>query len=219
MHIPSDRAVQRVGDLAASRLVGHAGKMQVPPSSLRLNPSSKRKLWLLNGSHTMLAYAGIIGDIRQSMKPSPIRPAGPGWRCSGTRQGRRSHPPDRRYRQLPGSTAGALLQPPGRRSTGSDSSGWINEAVGTHRADDSRRASSRRVPIGCGTTIAAWILHLRGLGAPRQGPRAGLAQQAASSRSVPEAVLAVLDVLEPGLGGDKNFVDAVLHQATAIQSQ
>jgi fructuronate reductase len=76
-----------------------------------------------------------------------------------------------------------------------------------------------RVPIGCGTTIAAWILHLRGLGAPVKDSGAGPAQQAANSHELPEAVPAVLDVLEPGLGRDKDFVDAVLHQATAIQSQ
>ena len=182
-----------------------------------VEPFEQRKLWLLNGSHTMLAYAGSIRGIRQSMKPSPIRPAGPGWRCSGMRAA--ISPPDRRHRQLPGSTAGALLQPPGRRSAGSDSSGWINEVAGTHRADDSRRASSR-------TSAHRLRLHHRRLdpasartGRSCQGLRSWPGQQAASSRELPEAVPAVLDVLEPGLGGDKNFVDAVLHQAAAIQSQ
>jgi fructuronate reductase len=73
-----------------------------------------------------------------------------------------------------------------------------------------------RVPIGCATTVAAWILHLRGLGAPVKDPGAGPAQQAANSGELPEAVPAVLDVLERGLGGDKEFVDAVIRQADAI---
>ena len=33
--------------------------------------------------------------------------------------------------------------------------------------------SAGRVPIGCATTIAAWVLHLRGLGAPIKDPGAG----------------------------------------------
>jgi fructuronate reductase len=51
-----------------------------------VEPFEQRKLWLLNGSHSMLAYAGSIRGMRRSMKPSPIRAAGRGWRCSGTRQ-------------------------------------------------------------------------------------------------------------------------------------
>jgi fructuronate reductase len=62
-------------------------------------------------------------------------------------------------------------------------------------------------------------LHLRGLGAPIKDPGAGPAQKAANSGELPEAVPAVLDVLEPGLGGDRDFVDAVIRQAGDIQSQ
>jgi fructuronate reductase len=79
--------------------------------------------------------------------------------------------------------------------------------------------SAGRVPIGCGTTIAAWILHLRGLGAPIKDPGAVAAEKAANSGELREAVPAVLDVLEPGLGSDRDFVDAVVRQAGAIQSQ
>jgi fructuronate reductase len=79
--------------------------------------------------------------------------------------------------------------------------------------------SAGRVPIGCATTIAAWVLHLRGLGAPIKDPGAAAAEKAANSGELREAVPAVLDVLEPGLGGDRDFVDAVVRQAGAIQSQ
>jgi fructuronate reductase len=79
--------------------------------------------------------------------------------------------------------------------------------------------SARRAPIGCGTTIAAWILHLRGLGAPIKDPGAAAAEKAANSGELGEAVPAVLDVLEPALGSDRDFVDAVIRQAGAIQSK
>jgi fructuronate reductase len=79
--------------------------------------------------------------------------------------------------------------------------------------------SADRVPIGCATTVAAWVLHLRGLGAPIKDPGAGPAQKAANSGELRDAVPAVLEVLEPGLGGDGDFVNAVIRQAGAIQSQ
>jgi fructuronate reductase len=74
-----------------------------------------------------------------------------------------------------------------------------------------------RIPTGCATTIAAWILHLGGLGAPIKDPGAAAAQQAANSGELPVAVPAVLNVLEPGLGDDQDLVQAVLGQADAIQ--
>jgi fructuronate reductase len=73
-----------------------------------------------------------------------------------------------------------------------------------------------RIPIGCATTLAAWVLHLRGAGAPVKDPGATSAQQAANSGELPTAVPAVLDTLEPGLGHDEDFVRAVLAQAEAI---
>ena len=59
-----------------------------------------------------------------------------------------------------------------------------------------------RVPLGCATTVAAWVLHLRGLGAPVKDPGAGPALEAANSGDLAVAVPAVLETLEPGLGGD-----------------
>jgi fructuronate reductase len=75
-----------------------------------------------------------------------------------------------------------------------------------------------RIPTGCATTIAAWVLHLRGLGAPIKDPGAAAAHAAANGVELDAAVPAVLNLLEHGLGNDQEFVDAVLKQAKAIQS-
>jgi fructuronate reductase len=75
-----------------------------------------------------------------------------------------------------------------------------------------------RVPVGCATTVAAWVLHLRGLGAPVKDAGAAAARDAANSAELPDAISAVLDTLEPGLGADQDFVDAVLRQTDAIAS-
>jgi fructuronate reductase len=91
----------------------------------------------------------------------------------------------------------------------------VVRTVPTIRAE---RAAGR-VPLGCATTVAAWVLHLRGLGAPITDAGAAAARVAANSGGLPEAVPAVLDTLESGLGADQDFVDAVLRQADAIASQ
>jgi len=75
-----------------------------------------------------------------------------------------------------------------------------------------------RLPLGGATTLAAWVLHLRGLGAPVKDPGAASAQAAATSGDLPAAVPAVLDILEPGLGADTDFVEAVRERASALQS-
>ena len=72
-----------------------------------------------------------------------------------------------------------------------------------------------RVPVGCATTVAAWILHLRGLGAPIKDAGAVAARDAANSDDLAAVIPRVLDALEPGLGADQDFIDAVLNQAKA----
>jgi fructuronate reductase len=184
-----------------------------------VEPFEQRKLWLLNGSHSMLAYAGSIRE--HSTIDEAI--ADPGCRSwvemfwdEASRHLSLPAADIAKYREallarFSNPRAGDQLA----RIAADGSTKLVVRTVPTIRAE---RAAGR-VPIGCATTIAAWILHLRGLGAPVKDSGAGPAQQAANSRELPEAVPAVLDVLEPGLGGDKDFVDAVLHQATAIQSQ
>ena len=80
--------------------------------------------------------------------------------------------------------------------------------------------SAGRVPIGCATTIAAWILHLRGLGAPIKDARS-----CCRSRRQPIPVSCERPYLRSwtlwslGSGAIGSFVDAVIGQAGAIQSQ
>jgi len=76
-----------------------------------------------------------------------------------------------------------------------------------------------RVPLGGATTLAAWVLHLRGLGAPVKDPGAAPALDAANSGDLAVAVPAVLETLDPGLGGDAALVDAVLERAHALTAK
>ncbi|HEY6686587.1 MAG TPA: mannitol dehydrogenase family protein [Propionibacteriaceae bacterium] len=184
-----------------------------------VEPFEQRKLWLLNGSHSMLAYAGSIRGY--STIDEAI--ADPGCRSwveifwdEASRHLSLPVADIAAYRaalltRFSNPRAGDQLA----RIAADGSTKLVVRTVPTIRAE---RAAGR-VPSGCATTIAAWVLHLRGLGAPIKDSGAGPAQKAANSGDLPQAVPAVLGVLEPRLGSDKEFVDAVLRQADAITSQ
>jgi fructuronate reductase len=184
-----------------------------------VEPFEQRKLWLLNGSHSMLAYAGSTRGY-STIDEAIADPKCRSWVEAFWDEASQ-------YLSLPASDIAnyraALLtryaNPRVRHQLAQIApDGSIKLPVRTLPTVRAERTAGR-VPIGCATTIAAWVLHLRGLGAPIKDPGAGPAQEAANSGELPEAVPAVLDVVEPGLGSDKEFVDAVLRQADAITSQ
>ena len=184
-----------------------------------VEPFEQRKLWLLNGSHSMLAYAGSIrghSTIDEAIADPSCRSWVEMFWDEASRHLTLPAADIAEYREalltrFSNPRAGDQLA----RIAADGSTKLVVRTLPTIRAE---RAAGR-VPIGCATTIAAWVLHLRGLGAPIKDPGAAAAEKAANSGELREAVPAVLDVLEPGLGGDRDFVDAVIRQAGAIQSQ
>jgi fructuronate reductase len=182
-------------------------------------PFEQRKLWLLNGSHSLLAYAGSIRG-HETIDEAIADPA-----CRSDVE--LFWDEASRHLQLPAETAAdyrqALLarfsNPRVRHRLAQiapdGSTKLMVRTLPTIRAE---RAAGR-VPRGCATTVAAWVLHLRGLGVPVQDPGAATAQQAANSGELSIAVAAVLEVLESGLGADGDFVNAVLGQADALLAQ
>ena len=72
-----------------------------------------------------------------------------------------------------------------------------------------------RVPRGATRVLAAWICHLRGLGAPISDARAEDVVPLAAS-PLPEAVPRVLGRLDPALGADADLVAAVIDQSESI---
>jgi len=183
-----------------------------------VEPFERRKLSLLNGSHSMLAYAGSIRG-HQTIDEAIADPACRSWVEAFWDEACR-------HLILPASNLAsyraALLtrfaNPHMRdqlaRIAADGSAKLPVRTLPTLRAE----RSAGRIPTGCATTIAAWVLHLRGLGAPVKDPGAAAAQQAANSGELPAAVPAVLDSLEPGLGDDQDLVQAVLDQAAAIKT-
>jgi fructuronate reductase len=179
----------------------------------------QRKLWLLNGSHSMLAYAGSIrgySTIDEAIADPSCRSWVEMFWDEASRHLTLPAADIAEYREallarFSNPRAGDQLA----RIAADGSTKLVVRTLPTIRAE----RSAGGVPVGCATTIAAWVLHLRGLGAPINDPGAAAAEKAANSGELREAVPAVLDVLEPGLGGDRDFVDAVIRQADAIQSR
>jgi fructuronate reductase len=190
-----------------------AGAALVPD----VRPFEQRKLWLLNGSHSQLAYAGSIRG-HETVDQAIADPECRAWVEQYWDEASR-------HLDLPAESVAdyrqALLERYANvqvrhRLAQIASDGSAKLVVRTLPTVQAERAAGR-VPTGGATTLAAWVLHLRGLGAPVKDAEAGPALEAARSGDLAAAVPAVLDVLSPGLGGDAPLVEAVLAQAELLQ--
>jgi fructuronate reductase len=183
-----------------------------------VEPFEQRKLWLLNGSHSMLAYAGSIRGhqtIAEAIADDDCRSWVETFWDEASRHLSLPAEDIAKYRQaLLNRFTNPRAQDQLSRIAADGSTKLLVRTLPTVRAE---RAAGR-VPLGCATTLAAWALHLRGIGAPINDPGAAAAQAAANGVELEMAVPAVLNVLESGLGNDQDLVVAVLRQAGAIQS-
>ena len=182
-------------------------------------PFEQRKLWLLNASHSHLAYAASIrgfGTIDEAIADPECRSEVELLWDEASR-----------HLELPGDAVveyrQALLARFSNPRMGDQlariaADGSVKLPVRILPTVRAERAAGR-LPLGGATTLAAWVLHLRGLGAPVKDPGAGPALEAANSGDLPVAVPAVLETLQPGLGGDTALVDAVLGRAQALQQR
>lgn len=176
-------------------------------------PFERRKLWLLNGSHSMLAYAGSI-RAHETIDQAIVDPNCREWvELFWDEAGRHLDFDETEitdYRE-------ALLQ--------RYANPRVRHLLAQIAADGSTKLPIRtlpivraeravgRLPLGCATTLAAWVLHLRGAGAPVKDADAERVTSIARPGELSAAVPAVLDLLQPGLGDDHEFVAAVLSRA------
>jgi fructuronate reductase len=164
-------------------------------------PYERRKLWLLNGGHSLLAYAGGARGhetVAQAVADAQCRRWVEQWWDEAAR-----HLP------LPADEISAYRAALIER--------WSNPRI-QHRlaqiaADGSVKLPVRfvpvlraeraagRMPAGTVRALAAWIAHLRGAGAPVRDA-AGDAMIAAATGSPAEAARHVLTLLAPDLAAD-----------------
>jgi len=181
-----------------------------------VGPYEQRKLTLLNGSHSLLAYAGSIRG-HESIDAAIADPTCLGWveafwdeaelhlTLTGTQIAdyraallERFRNPRIRHRLAQIAADGSSKIPV--------------RILPTLRAE---RAAGR-MPTGCATALAAWVLHLRGVGAPVNDAGGEPFVSVAATHDVRDAVVAVISALDAGLGSDETLIDAVVAQAEAL---
>ncbi|MDI3403404.1 mannitol dehydrogenase family protein [Streptomyces cavernicola] len=182
-----------------------------------VTPYEERKLWLLNGAHSLLAYAATLRG-HETVAEAVADPVCHEWleewwnaACL--------------HLTLPqeelDAYRAALLERFGNPR--------IRHALAQIAADGSQKLPVRilpalrrerargALPLGATRVLAAWVCHLRGLGAPVQDA-AGAALPRIDG-SLPDAVRAVLGHLDPALAADVPVVEAVLAQAAELSGE
>jgi fructuronate reductase len=178
-------------------------------------PYENRKLWLLNGAHSLLAYAGSIrghATVAQAAADQTCRAWLEEW--WDTASAHLDQPPADicSYRA-------ALLERFGNLR--------IADRLDRIAADGSQKLPIRilpvlraeraagRLPAAATRVLAAWVCHLRGLGAPVSDARADEVVPLAAGPIV-AAVPRVLGWLDQELGADADVVAVVIDQSERL---
>ncbi|SEQ44276.1 mannitol dehydrogenase family protein [Microlunatus flavus] len=182
-------------------------------------PYEQRKLWLLNGSHSLLAYAGSVRG-HATIDEAVADPTCRAWVETFWDE---AAPHLVLPQEAVADYRRALLErfdnPRVRHQLAQIApDGSIKVRVRIVPPLRAERAAGR-MPLGCTTALAAWVLHLRGQGAPLKDPGAGPAVAAAAAEDDAVAVAGVLDTLHDGLGADTELVAAVVDRLAAVTAE
>ena len=183
-----------------------------------ITPFEERKLWLLNGGHSLLAYVGSARG-HQSIAEAVTDPVCRDWMLQWWTEASThlSLPPQEvaAYRD-------ALLERFGNAR--------IRHLLAQIAADGSQKLPVRilptirreraqgRLPTGALRALAAWVNHLRGAGAPVKDIAADQVVALASGR-LEDGVRAVLEYLDGDLAADTAVVTAVVNLSRQLSAQ
>ncbi|HET6165504.1 MAG TPA: mannitol dehydrogenase family protein [Marmoricola sp.] len=182
----------------------HAGALLVDD----VTPYEQRKLWLLNGAHSLLAYAGSIRGHRtvaDAMADETCSRWVEEWWAEAAPHLDLSDETVRAYcADLRTRFANPRIHHLLEQIAMDGSQKLPVRVLPVVRAE---RAAGR-IPTAASRTLAAWVLHLRGAGAPVDDPGAD-ELVAGAAGPLPDAVRRTLDTLDPALGSDTALTDAV----------
>ena len=178
-------------------------------------PFEERKLWLLNGAHSMLAYAGSIRGhvtVADAMGDQTCLGWLEQWWEAASRHLTLPAADNAAYRAA---LTERFANPRMRHRL--DQIAWDGSQKLPIRVLPTLRTerAAGRLPPGATRPVAAWVCHLRGSGAKVTDARAPELVQLASG-PLPDAVRLVLKALDPDLGADDAVVAAVLAQAREL---
>ena len=174
-----------------------------------IEPYEERKLWLLNGAHSLLAYAGSARGhetVAEAVVDDTCRAWMQQWWAEASR-----------HLDLPAEVVDAYRDALLDRFANPR----MRHRLAQIAADGSQKLPVRvlpvlraeraagRLPGGAARVLAAWICHLRGLGVPVDDVRADQMVPLAAG-ALPEAVPRVLEALGADLDADDELRAAVL---------
>lgn len=177
-----------------------------------VEPYEQRKLWMLNGSHSLMAYAGpILGveTVSEGMANARVRElvqtwwqeAGPGLSV-----------PWEEY-------AAALVERyenPNIRHLLAQIAADGSQKIAVRIVPTLRRFRGRgEMPTAAVTAVAAWLLHLRGHGAPVKDAAKDKVE-ALVGGTLEEDAANVLGFVAPDLAGDTDLVQAIAAAAEQL---
>jgi fructuronate reductase len=180
-----------------------------------IEPYEHRKLWLLNGGHSLLAYAGsILGHqtVAEAVADQTCRGWLEEWWAEASR-----------YLRLPEADIAAYR----RALQDRFANPRMHHRLAQIAADGSQKLPVRilptlrqeraagRLPPGAVRVLAAWVCHLRGAGAPVDDARADQVVPLADG-PLSQAVPRVLAALDPALADDGELVAAVAADAERL---
>ena len=181
-------------------------------------PFEQRKLWLLNGSHSLLAYAGTIRGhetVADAINDPVNRAWVEEWWDEASRHLSLPEADVADYRQaLISRFENPRIRHVLAQIAGDGSQKIPVRIVPTLRAE----IAAGRVPVGATRAVAAWVCHLRGLGAPVKDARAAEVLPMGEG-TLEQSVIKVLAFLGADLAADARVVSAVLDHARELSAQ
>ncbi len=181
-----------------------------------VTPYEQRKLWLLNGAHSLLAYAGsILGhrSVAGAVADTTCRDWLEDWWAAASPHLAQPAADVAAYRvAVLERLSNVRMNDPLDRIAADGSQKLPIRVLPVLRAE---RAAGR-VPAGATRVLAAWVCHLRGRGAPVSDARAAEVVPLAAG-PLRTAVPRVLTWLQPALGADADVLAAVVDQASQLE--
>ncbi|MGC9666135.1 mannitol dehydrogenase family protein [Planosporangium sp. 12N6] len=183
-----------------------------------ITPYEHRKLWLLNGAHSLLAYAGSIRGhttVAEAIGDDTCRRWVRQWWSDASPH---LDQPAAGVRAYCDALVERFANPRMRHKLAQIAADGSQKLVERILPVLRQERSARRMPQGAVLVLAAWVCHLRGQGAPVHDARADEVVPRASG-PLPDAVPRILATLDPALGDDDALVAAVRADVDRFQRQ
>jgi fructuronate reductase len=183
-----------------------------------ITPYEDRKLWLLNGGHSLLAYAGSARG-HQTVAEAVADDACREWLQEWWVEAARPLPfPEAEVAAYRAALLDRFANPRMHHNLAQVAADGSQKLPVRILPTVRRERAAGRLPPAATRILAAWVCHLRGAGAPVRDARADELVPLAK-RPLPEAVPRVLAALDPAAAGDDEVVKAVTAQARQFEQE